>query len=494
MNPLRRRQLVDILWPRCALWACLVLCCPAVLTARTSAKPSPAPLAELASPFALQPALSTAAADGLAVGLLRDGARRWSLHAAADGSLRRMALEPSPTAQESSWDLELRDVALRPLLYQLAELRGLNLLLAPELDGRVTLRLVRVSWQQAWQLLLEQHSLSASRDGRLLRVWRRAAARAAMEVSALPLHFAAAADVAELLRMAVEGAHVAVDMRINTLFLSGDAAQRHRLRELVALADVPVRQVSIEARIVMVRADAVNQLGVRWRLAAADRLGSASVALGADDDSTQALLRSHRNSGALADATGLAVDFGGGQAGFSIGVTGNSAWLSLALAALESKGLGEVIARPRIVTSDRHTATVRSGTQIPFQESAENGGTTVRFKDAVLALEVTPAITADDHILLELVVNQDAPGSVVDSGSAVLPSIDTTELRTRVLARNGETVVLGGILREELLRSELRVPLLGSLPLLGRLFRRQTSSSLKTETLVFITPHILPGE
>ncbi len=479
-------------------WGWLVWCCPSSLAAQSLELSSSVGSAstELSSPFLPPPASSTQKAGGTVVGLLRHGTRRWHLLSTANGGLRRVALAPLSAGRKGFWDLELRDVALRPLLYQLAELRGMNLVLESELDGRVMLRLAAVPWEQAWGVLLEQHALEAHQDGQLLRVRRRTTGHQQdEEVLSLVLRFAVADDVAQLLRAAVKGGHVAADARTNMLFLRGDDAQRRQLRKLAVLADVPVRQVSIEARIAMVRADAVEQLGVRWRVAGVGRLGGSSVGLGADDESVQALLRGSLQGDLIGEsAVGRAVDFGGAPAGLGIGVASNSAWLSLALAALESKGLGEVIARPRIITGDRQTATVRSGTQIPFQESADNGGTTVRFKDAVLGLEVTPAITADDHILLELVINQDAPGGAVEGGGGSLLSIDTTELRTSVLARSGETVVLGGILREEQLHSELRVPLLGSLPLLGPLFRRQTHSSLKTETLVFITPHILPGE
>ena len=191
---------------------------------------------------------------------------------------------------------------------------------------------------------------------------------------------------------------------------------------------------------------------------------------------------------------GALVDLGIANAtsGFAIGFTSNDLFLTAELSALEASGQGEVVSQPKIITGDKQKANIKSGTEIPYQEGAASGATTVSFKEAVLSLDVTPNITPDDRILLDLVVNQDSVGDLVPSGTGgLIPTIDTTELTTQVLVGNGETVVLGGVFQNEELTQVQKVPVLGDLPYLGRLFKSTTNKTSKTETLIFITPRIL---
>ena len=178
--------------------------------------------------------------------------------------------------------------------------------------------------------------------------------------------------------------------------------------------------------------------------------------------------------------------------GFAVGFTSNDLFLTAELSALEASGQGEVVSQPKIITGDKQEASIKSGTEIPYQEGAASGATTVSFKEAVLQLKVTPNITPDDRILLDLVVNQDSVGDLVPSGTGgLIPTIDTTELTTQVLVGNGETVVLGGVFQNEDLTQISKVPFLGDIPYLGNFFRSTTTKTSKTETLIFITPRIL---
>jgi type IV pilus assembly protein PilQ len=191
----------------------------------------------------------------------------------------------------------------------------------------------------------------------------------------------------------------------------------------------------------------------------------------------------------------LLVDLGvaGRTSGFAVGFTSNDLFLTAELSALESAGQGEVVSQPKVITGDKQAATIKSGTEVPYQESSASGATTTSFKEAVLKLEVTPSITPDDRILLDLIINQDSVGDLVPTGAegGVIPTIDTTELTTQVLVSNGETVVLGGVFRTEDIENVSKVPFFGDIPYIGAFFRSESISKTKTETLIFITPRIL---
>ena len=190
----------------------------------------------------------------------------------------------------------------------------------------------------------------------------------------------------------------------------------------------------------------------------------------------------------------LLVDLGVAAAtgSFAVGYTSNDLFLTAELSALEASGNGEVVSQPKVITGDKQQATIKSGTEVPYQESSANGETTTSFKEAVLALNVIPNITPDDRILLDLVINQDSVGDLVPSGTGgAIPTIDTTQLTTQVLVGNGETVVLGGVFRTEDVESIAKVPFFGDIPYVGRLFKNTTKQQTKTETLIFITPRIL---
>jgi type IV pilus assembly protein PilQ len=244
---------------------------------------------------------------------------------------------------------------------------------------------------------------------------------------------------------------------------------------LIELIDIPVRQVMIEARIVIAQSDFNRNLGVEWG-------GSYSNESGGD-------------TWTVGPGVGdLIVDLGvAANSGFAIGFADDNLQIDLELTALEAEGNGEVVSQPKVITGDKQAAQIKSGTEIPYQESSANGNTTTSFKEAVLELDVTPSITPDDRIMLQLQITQDSVGALVPTGSlgGFIPSIDTTEINTQVLVGNGETVVLGGVFQTEDIVSASKVPFFGDLPYVGAFFRSETVDRSKTETLIFITPRIL---
>jgi type IV pilus assembly protein PilQ len=264
---------------------------------------------------------------------------------------------------------------------------------------------------------------------------------------------------------------VSVDERTNTLLVQDTAAKLDAIRSALRYLDVPVRQVQVEARIVVASTDFDKQLGIRW--------GGSSVK--DHGDSTTTL-----SGGGLGD---IAVDLGvsGATSAFELGFVRNNENLNLTLSALESDGVSEVVSQPKLVTADGQTARIESGVEIPYQEASSSGATTVTFKDAVLSLEVTPQITPDDRIIMDLKVNKDSVGEIFLG----VPSVDTREIQTQVLVENGETIVLGGVYEREKVESVDKTPFLGDIPYLGALFKRTSKQDEKTELLIFITPKLI---
>ena len=289
-------------------------------------------------------------------------------------------------------------------------------------------------------------------------------------ITIVPIQYTRAQRIADLVNalfVDYSGA-VAVDERTNSLLLNNSGKALQDTRDAILALDVPIQQVLVEAVIVIVRHDFAKRLGIRLNLGETD----------AEDSIVGNTLSGNR---------GLAA-----RIGFSF--LNNRGQLQIALDAMESGGHGQVISRPRLVTNNLQTAYIKAGTQIPFQESAPNGRTTIQFRDAVLRLDVTPVIMPNNKIRLDLTINQDAPGAAVDTDSGRIPSIDTTELRTQIILKPSETAALGGVFRFDAAQSKSKTPLLGDLPLLGYLFRHTNKSIVKSETMFFITPHLLDSK
>ncbi|MFT5887455.1 MAG: type IV pilus assembly protein PilQ [Zhongshania sp.] len=432
--------------------------------------------------------------------------------------------------------LNFQDIEVRSVLQLIADFTELNLVASDTVKGNVTLRLQNVPWDQALELVLKTKGLDKRKIGNVLMVAPAAeiAERERQEIEAqkqleelaplqsefIRVRYADAAELFKLFDRKGDNENgnsggnggpssgsilsprgsVIVDERTNSLLITETAERLEEFRRLIALIDVPVRQVQIEARIVRASSDFDRSLGVKWGGAYVKKDGNNVYSANGDIASDQATQDNYLNALAAGSPTyaavpGLVTDLGvsGAAGSFALGFIGSDVLLNLELSALESKGRGEIVSQPRVVTGDKEQAIIKSGTEIPYPESSASGETTIAFKEAVLKLDVTPIITPDDRIIMDLTINQDTIGSLVISTGlgGQVPTIDTTELKTRVLVSNGETVVLGGVYDQLDVESETKVPFLGDLPFIGRLFKSTTVTREKQETLIFITPRIL---
>ena len=422
-------------------------------------------------------------------------------------------LEETQKYTGETLSLNFQDIEVRKVLNLIADFTNLNLVASDTVGGNITLRLQDVPWDQALDLVLRTKGLDKRQVGNVLLVapaeeiaareqlelenQRAAQELAPLRTEFIQVQYSKAADIAGLLTgNSISGAaeagdssvlltargSVAVDERTNTLIVQDTAAKLQEVRDLMQVLDVPVRQVMIEARIVTAESSFSERIGVRWGAFASDNLGNsgigASIGSGFDD-------------GALGTATqGLNVDLvpAGAQKGaFSLGLAANDVQLNLELNALEAEGRGEVVAQPKIVTADQSPASIQQGAQIPYS-TVSDGGTNVQFQNAVLSLDVTPQITPDGNVIMELAIAQDSVGGTTSDGQII---IDTRKLNTTVLVGDGETIVLGGVFEETNNNDVEKVPVLGDLPLLGKLFRNKVVIEDKKELLVFITPKLI---
>ncbi|MEL0152108.1 MAG: type IV pilus secretin PilQ [Halieaceae bacterium] len=414
--------------------------------------------------------------------------------------------------------LNFQNIEVRAVLQLIADFTDLNLVASDTVSGNITLRLQNVPWDQAMELVLKTKGLDSRQIGNVLMVAPAAeiAERERQEIEAnkqlaelaplksefIQIRYAKAANVVTLFEagseqggsLVSERGSVVVDERTNSIIVTDTAAKLDEIRTLIANVDIPIRQVMIEARIVIASSDVDEQLGIRWGGGYIDSDTDSVLSVARNIEATNAINQAVIGGTVPTAPTTPLVDLGiaSGTSGFAVGFTSDDLLLSAELSALEAAGEGEVVSQPKVITGDKQQATIKSGTEIPYQEGAASGATTTQFKEAVLQLTVTPNITPDDRILLDLVVNQDSVGELVPSANGgLVPSIDTTELTTQVLVGNGETVVLGGVFRNEETQQIQKVPVLGDLPGVGSLFRSTANTNKKVETLIFITPRIL---
>ena len=414
--------------------------------------------------------------------------------------------------------LNFQSIEVRAVLQLIADFTELNLVASDSVTGSITLRLQNVPWDQALDLVLKTRGLDSRQIGSVLMVApaQEIAERERQEVEAnkqlaelaplqsefIRIRYAKAIDVVGLFEagseeggsLISERGSVVVDERTNSIVVTDTAAKLAEIRDLIEKVDIPIRQVMIEARIVIASSNIDEQLGIRWGGGYLNVSGDKFTSIAGDTASATNLNSQLIGGGQVDMPSAPFVDLGVAEAtsGFAVGFTSTDLFLTAELSALEASGEGEVVSQPKVITGDKQKASIKSGTEIPYQEGAASGATTTAFKEAVLKLDVTPNITPDDRILLDLVVNQDSVGDLVPSGNGgLIPTIDTTELTTQVLVGNGETVVLGGVFKNEELVKVEKVPLLGDIPYLGNLFKSTANSQQKTETLIFITPRIL---
>jgi type IV pilus assembly protein PilQ len=442
-------------------------------------------------------------------------------------SLKRSASEDKKEYTGERLTLNFQDIDVRSVLQLLADTSGQNIVVSDSVSGNLTLRLQNVPWDQALDIVLRTKGLDKRRQDNVIIIGptEELASREKAELAAhkevqelspthtefMQVNYAKVADLAKLIKaanakdsMLSPRGSLSIDERTNTLLVQDTSDKLADIRRLVQTLDVPVRQVLIEARIVIVSDTFERDLGVRFGVTTAQSVGSGLLAV--------------TGNGAGADTiTGSAItNIAGGLPKFpvtlptldnryqvnlpastvngSIGISllSGSTLVDLELSAAQNEGKSETISSPRVITANQKQATIMQGVEIPYQESASSGATTTQFKNAVLSLKVTPLITPDNRVILDLDVSDDSIGQQVTSATGgSVPAIDTREVITQVLVNDGQTVVLGGILETTKTSQANKIPFLGDIPFLGYLFRSTQDINNKTELLIFITPKIL---
>ena len=430
--------------------------------------------------------------------------------------------------------LNFQDNETRAVLQLLADASGQNIVVSDSVSGSVTLRLQNVPWDQALDIVLRTKGLDKRRNDNVIIVapTEELAAREKAELAAradvqdlaplrseyLQVNYAKAEDLANLIKssggeagLLSKRGTVAVDERTNTLLLQDSADRLDDIRRLVGTLDIPIRQVQIEARIVIVSDDFSRELGARAGFSGFDffgnNLGYTSGSALANDSAMSDFLERANDDDTTNDGVPFVFSESPGTApprynvnlpvaspagSLAYMLLGKDFLIDLELSAAQAEGRGEVISTPRVITANQREAMIEQGTEIPYQESASSGATTISFKKAVLSLKVTPQVTPDNRVVLDLVVKKDSVGQIIVGGAGQqVPSIDTRTITTSVIVNDGQTVVLGGILETERRETEKKVPYLGDVPVLGRLFKTTGKTNNKDELLIFVTPKIL---
>jgi type IV pilus assembly protein PilQ len=403
--------------------------------------------------------------------------------------------------------LNFQDISVRAVLQLLADFTGVNIVVSDAVQGNITLRLNDLPWDQALDIILTTQGLEKRQVGNVILIdtakkfneleeqesKAQEARKKAEPISSelLQINYAKAADIATMLQNKdinlLDGGQLSIDTRTNTIWIQAKGTVIERIRELVKQLDIPVKQVLIEARIVNMTKNCAEDLGVRFGVSKPSHLsgtleGANELAAGTPPAEVPIPDRLNVDLGALP------VDGSPASIGIALAKLGGGVLLDLELSALQSEGRAEIIASPRLMTTNQQAAVIESGEDIPYQESTSSGATAVAFKKAVLSLKVTPQITPDGKLLMDLQINQDS-----DSGRRVqgVPIIITKSIATNVLVNNGQTIVLGGIYKQDKNNSVVRVPFFGNLPVVGNLFKRTSTSTKNEELLIFITPRII---
>ncbi|MFJ5332630.1 DNA uptake porin HofQ [Pectobacterium versatile] len=402
---------------------------------------------------------------------------------------------PFQASAESSVSMAFEDSPIPRVLQALADHQQLNVVIAPGVTGNLSLRLADIPWQQALDIVLRMGKLSVERNGNVLMVFpadhleslqKERDERVAEQAQKLPLHnlsvalqYADATEVAASVLvqrgtlLSTRGS-VTVDKRTNTLLIRDTEEALAQLEPWVKELDLPLAQVQLAAHIVTISSEHLQALGVNW-------------GLGEGDAANKALRLNNFN-------VGLPVDTPAINAGFHLARL-NGRLLDLELMALEQENQVEIIASPRLFTAHQQTASIKQGTEIPYQvSSGASGSTSIEFKEAVLGMEVTPDILRAGRITLNLKISQNMPGQTIkqgDNGEAL--AIDKQEIQTQVTVADGETIVLGGIFQQQKKNSDRQVPILGEVPVFGHLFRNHTQQHTRRELVIFITPTLIPA-
>lgn len=459
----------------------------------------------------------------------------------------KQAVEAKPTLFSADREytgerltLSFQDIETRAVLQLLADVSGRNIIVSDTVQGNVTLRLQNVPWDQALDIVLATKGLDMRENGGVIIVApadeiaarEKADLEARKEIRELePLttdivqvNYSKASDLAGLIRGRSGGSSggggggsggdrgkllsdrgsVGIDERTNSILIRDVAERVTEIRRLIGRLDIPVRQVLIEARIVIVRDDFSRDLGIRWGVTAVADHSDGLIAVTGTGTGANTIVNSGigniNSTGqpfpvqipALNDRYNVNLPIANPAGTLALALLDDDFLVDLELSALQAEGRGEVVSSPRVITANQKEASIRQGVEIPYQEAASSGATTTQFKEAVLSLTVTPQITPDDRIILDLEVTKDSVGANVQSANGgSVPSIDTRAIQTQVLVNNGQTVVLGGIYETEESEDYTKVPFLGDIPGVGSLFRSTRKVSNKSELLIFVTPKIL---
>ncbi|VVQ07276.1 Type IV pilus biogenesis and competence protein PilQ [Pseudomonas fluorescens] len=406
--------------------------------------------------------------------------------------------------------LSFQDIDVRSVLQLIADFTNLNLVASDTVQGGITLRLQNVPWDQALDLVLKTKGLDKRKIGNVLLVapadeiaarerqelesQKQIAELAPLRRELLQVNYAKAKDIAELFKSVTnkqaetdERGSITVDERTNNIIAYQTQDRLDELRRIVAQLDIPVRQVMIEARIVEANVDYDKSLGVRWGGSVQNKGNWNTSGVSTGSSTTIGTPGSTSTNSPFVD-----LGTAGNTSGLGIAFITDNVLLDLELTAMEKTGNGEIVSQPKVVTSDKETAKILKGTEIPYQEASSSGATSVSFKEASLSLEVTPQITPDNRIIMEVKVTKDEPdylNKVQD-----VPPIKKNEVNAKVLVNDGETIVIGGVFSNTQSKVVDKVPFLGDVPYLGRLFRRDVVSEKKSELLVFLTPRIMNNQ
>ncbi len=456
--------------------------------------------------------------DNLTTRLLVDVSGQYDYNYKQEGNLFRLNISKAEKAKLEKEDkkysgrslsLNFQSISVRTVLQIIADYNNFNLVTSDSVEGDITLRLDNVPWDQALDLILQTKGLDKRIEGNILMVApaEEIAIRESQELKNkqevqelaplyseyLQINYAKATDIAALLKgddsslLSGRGS-VAVDERTNTLLVKDTEESLDNIHRLIEVLDIPIRQVLIESRMVTVKDNVAEDLGIRWGIT--DQQGSkgTSGTLEGAVDIANGIVSSLDNRlnvnlpSAASNPASIA---------FHVAKLADGTLLDLELSALEQESKGEIIASPRITTSNQKAAYIEQGVEIPYVESASSGAATVQFKKAVLSLRVTPQITPDNRVILDLEITQDAQGKTVDTPLGQAVSIDTQRIGTQVLVDHGETIVLGGIYQQQLISRTSKVPVLGDIPFVGYLFRNSSDSNERQELLIFVTPKII---
>lgn len=420
----------------------------------------------------------------------------------------KIAQGSKPKYSGDKLSLNFQNVEVRSVLQVIADFTGLNIITSDTVTGNLTLRLKDVPWDQALDIILQSKGLAMRKSGNVILIApsdelatkEKLALEAKQQIEELePLYtesFALKYQKAQNFlnvfndakqRILSKRGSAVVDPRTNTLFIQDTPAKLEELRRLIQQVDVPLKQVMIESRIVIADDKFSRALGARFGVQSPGRASNLQTGTSGNLTSSSGIAAGTAPSGGGDLNVNLPVNGATGTFALTLLRLGTGTLVNLELSALEADKRGKVVSSPRVITADKQKATIEQGTEIPYQAATSSGATSVSFKSATLSLAVTPQITPDDKVIMDLEVKKDSVGTVF----AGVPSIDTRKVTTQILVDNGETAVLGGIYEQTERNDVDKVPGLGDLPVLGALFRNTTKQDDKTELLIFITPKIL---